>query len=37
MESRKSEIYWDLFCITGEPLAYMLYCSAEGRTGDWLE
>ena len=29
--------YWDLFCITGEPLAYMLYCSAEGRAGDWLE
>lgn len=22
---------WELFCLTGEPLAYMLYRSAEDR------
>lgn len=26
-----SEIYWEMFCLTGEPLAYMLYRSAEGE------
>ena len=24
-----SESYWELFCMTGEPLAYMLYRTAE--------
>ena len=24
-----SEIFWEMFCLTGEPLAYMLYRSAE--------
>ena len=24
---------WELFCMTGEPLAYMLYRSAGGRDG----
>lgn len=23
---------WELFCLTGEPLAYMLYRSIEGET-----
>ena len=27
---------WELFCLTGEPLAYMLYRSAEGETGNFL-
>lgn len=26
----ESEPFWDLFCMTGEPLAYMLYRSVEG-------
>ena len=25
--------FWELFYLTGEPLAYMLYRSAEGRQG----
>ena len=25
-----SEIFWEMFCLTGEPLAYMLYRTAEG-------
>ena len=25
----ESEPLWELFCLTGEPLAYMLYRSAE--------
>ena len=24
-----AEAYWELFCMTGEPLAYMLYRTAE--------
>ncbi len=24
---------WELFCLTGEPLAYMLYRSAEDEQG----
>lgn len=28
-ENADSEIYWEMFCLTGEPLAYMLYRSAE--------
>ena len=24
----EAKLYWDLFCATGNPLAYMLYCSA---------
>lgn len=27
------ELYWELFCQTGEPLAYMLYRSAEKQAG----
>lgn len=23
------ELFWRLFCMTGEPLAYMMYCTAE--------
>ena len=26
--------FWELFCQTGEPLAYMLYRSAEEQGGD---
>jgi hypothetical protein len=25
----ESEPFWDLFCLTGEPLAYLLYRSME--------
>lgn len=25
----ETDIFWELFCMTGEPLAYMLYRSAE--------
>ena len=27
------EPFWELFCLTGEPLAYMLYRSAEEAAG----
>ena len=27
------EPFWELFCMTGEPLAYMLYRSAEVEGG----
>lgn len=27
---------WELFCLTGEPLAYMLYRSIEDETGNNL-
>ena len=26
----KAEPFWELFCMTGEPLAYMLYRKLEG-------
>lgn len=29
----EAECFWELFCMTGEPLAYMLYRSAED--GQW--
>ena len=29
MDSLESEPLWELFCLTGEPLAYMLYRSIE--------
>ena len=29
MDYLKSEPLWELFCLTGEPLAYMLYRSIE--------
>lgn len=25
----KNGAYWDWFCMTGEPLAYVLYCQSE--------
>ena len=25
----EAEFFWDLFCMTGEPLAYVLYRTAE--------
>lgn len=27
----ETEAFWELFCMTGEPLAYMLYRSAEAE------
>lgn len=29
----ESEPFWELFCMTGEPLAYMLYRAVEGDSG----
>jgi len=29
MDLMESEPLWELFCLTGEPLAYMLYRSVE--------
>ena len=29
----EAEPFWELFCMTGEPLAYMLYRSAEEQGG----
>ncbi len=29
MENMEPAPLWELFCLTGEPLAYMLYRSAE--------
>ncbi len=26
----EAEPFWELFCMTGEPMAYMLYRSIEG-------
>lgn len=26
----ESEVYWEMFCATGDPLVYMLYRSAGG-------
>ena len=28
--------FWELFCLTGEPLAYMLYRSIEGESDNNL-
>lgn len=28
------EVYWELFCATGDPLAYMLYCGMEEGTSE---
>ena len=28
-----AQLFWELFCMTGEPLAYMLYRSAEELGG----
>ena len=25
------EVYWELFCATGDPMAYMLYRTAAGE------
>ena len=29
----ESEIYWELFCATGDPMAYMLYCGMMENDG----
>lgn len=29
----RSEPFWELFCMTGEPLAYMLYRRTEAQGG----
>lgn len=31
MDMMEPEPLWELFCLTGEPLAYMLYRSAESE------
>lgn len=36
MDHMEPEPLWELFCLTGEPLAYMLYRSAEGETDNFL-
>ena len=28
-----SELYWDVFCATGDPMAYVLYRTAQEETG----
>ena len=28
-----SEVYWNLFCATGAPVAYLLYRGTEGVSG----
>ena len=28
-----SELYWDVFCATGDPLAYVLYRAAQEKAG----
>lgn len=33
MDNMEPAPLWELFCLTGEPLAYMLYRSAE-KNGD---
>ena len=30
----ESKTYWELFCATGDPVAYMLYRSAEEKSGE---
>jgi hypothetical protein len=27
-----SELYWDVFCATGDPMAYVLYRTAQEET-----
>lgn len=34
MDHMSSQPMWELFCLTGEPLAYMLYRSIEGEKDD---
>jgi len=34
MDMMEPEQLWELFCLTGEPLAYMLYRSAEEEKND---
>ena len=36
MENMEPAPLWELFCLTGEPLAYMLYRSAEAGSGSHL-
>ena len=28
-----SELYWDVFCATGDPMAYVLYRTAQENAG----
>ena len=28
-----SELYWDVFCATGDPMAYVLYRTVREETG----
>ncbi len=36
MDNMEPAPLWELFCLTGEPLAYMLYRSAEDETDNFL-
>lgn len=36
MDHMEPQPLWELFCLTGEPLAYMLYRSVEDEKGDIL-
>ncbi len=36
MDRIEPELIWQLFCLTGEPLAYMLYRSVGGEEDDHL-
>ena len=36
MDHMESQPLWELFCLTGEPLAYMLYRSMEDEKGNIL-
>ena len=36
MEHMEPAPMWELFCLTGEPLAYMLYRSIEGENNNNL-
>lgn len=36
MDFLEAEPFWELFCLTGEPLAYMLYRSMEESRENYL-
>ncbi len=36
MDMMEPELLWRLFCLTGEPLAYMLYRSVGGEEDNYL-
>ncbi len=36
MDNMEPAPLWELFCLTGEPLAYMLYRSIEDKENNYL-